>query len=62
MMFWWDDRVARVILLAGSRGVGGASTSRIVVGTSIVILVVVRSIGVGICKNRQRKEGVSERQ
>jgi hypothetical protein len=54
--------VARVILLAGSRGVGGASTSRIVVGTSIVILVVVRSIGVGICKKRQRKEGVSERQ
>jgi hypothetical protein len=51
-----DDREARVILLAGS-GVVGASISRIVVSTSIVVLIVVRSVGVGICTKRRRKEG-----
>ena len=54
--FWCDDEQARVILLAGS-GVVGAPISRIVVSTSIVVLIVVRSIGVGICKKRTRRNG-----
>ena len=58
---WCDDGQARVNSLAGS-GVVGASISRIVVSTSVVVLIVVRSIGVGICKLREEERRVRERQ